>query len=197
LLQTESAQIIRLHVIDGVRLAKVYRIPGDVSEGILTHHGDGIMRFFYHKAIERFGEDSVDVEDYRHIGHKPTSREMAILMMADATEGACRAVFAEKDPSPEAITDVVDRVVGEKMADGQLSDSSLTLGELTKVKAAFIDALIGNYHQRITYPSFPRLEQRSIAGALGAGPRAAKQGPSQEGMPTGSAGEDSSLADVE
>jgi len=151
----ESAQAIRQHVIDGMKLAKVYRIPALVADSVLAHHGDGIMRYFYHKAIDRYGEENVNVDDYRHHGHKPRTRENAILMMADALEGASRAVFADDDPSPEKIRRVVERVVGEKVADGQLSESALTLGELTRVKEAFVDALIGHYHQRIPYPDFP------------------------------------------
>ncbi len=151
----ESAEAIRQHVIDGVTLAKRYRIPALVADSVVAHHGDGIMRYFYHKAIDRYGEENVDVDDYRHHGHKPRTRENAILMMADALEGASRAVFADDDPSPEKIRRVVERVVGEKVADGQLSESALTLGDLTRVKEAFVDALIGHYHQRIPYPDFP------------------------------------------
>jgi putative nucleotidyltransferase with HDIG domain len=151
----ESAEAIRQHVIDGVTLAKKYRIPALVADSVVAHHGDGIMRYFYHKAIDRYGEENVDVDDYRHHGHKPRTRENAILMMADALEGASRAVFADDDPSPEKIRRVVERVVGEKVADGQLSESALTLGDLSRVKEAFIDALIGHYHQRIPYPDFP------------------------------------------
>jgi putative nucleotidyltransferase with HDIG domain len=151
----ESAEVIRNHVLEGVKLAKQYRIPSEVAEGIVSHHGDGIMQFFYQKALERDGEESVDVEAYRHAGHKPRSKEMAILMMADALEGACRAIFQDEDPSPERIRDVCERVVGEKVADGQLSDCDLTMGDLTNVKDAFVDALIGHYHQRIPYPNFP------------------------------------------
>lgn len=157
----ESAEAIRQHVVDGVVLAKQYRIPALVAESVVAHHGDGIMRYFYHKAIDRYGEDNVDVDDYRHHGHKPRTKENAILMMADALEGASRAVFADDDPSPEKIRRVVDRVVGEKVADGQLSESALTLGELTMVKEAFVDALIGHYHQRIPYPDFPEASSRS------------------------------------
>jgi membrane-associated HD superfamily phosphohydrolase len=142
-------------VIDGVKLAKKYHIPALVADSVVAHHGDGIMRYFYHKAIDRYGEDNVDVDDYRHHGHKPRTKENAILMMADALEGAARAVFADDDPSPEKIRRVVERVVGEKVADGQLSESELTLGDLTRVKEAFVDALTGHYHQRIPYPNFP------------------------------------------
>jgi hypothetical protein len=151
----ESARIIRAHVTDGMALAKRYKIPSEVAEGILTHHGDGIMRFFYDKALTERGDGNVDLDDFRHAGHKPRSREMAILMVADAVEGACRAVFERDEPSTEAIDKVVTRVIDEKIADGQLDESDLTMGELTKVKRAFIEALAGHYHRRIPYPNFP------------------------------------------
>lgn len=151
----ESAAIIRNHVIDGMVLAKRYKIPSEVAEGILSHHGDGIMRFFLDKAIRQRGEENVDPNDFRHAGHKPQSKEMAIVMMADAVEGACRAVFEREEPSAEAIEKVVSRIIDEKVADGQLQESDLTLGELTRVKRAFIEALAGHYHRRIQYPNFP------------------------------------------
>jgi putative nucleotidyltransferase with HDIG domain len=151
----QSAQIIRSHVIDGMALAEKHKIPSEVSEGILAHHGDAIMRFFYEKARQQYGDENVDVDDYRHAGHKPTSREMAIVMMADSVEGACRAVFGDEEPTPEGIEKVVNRIVDEKVSDGQLGACDLTLGELTQVKGAFIEALVGHYHQRIPYPNFP------------------------------------------
>ena len=151
----ESAQIIRNHVLDGIVLAEKYKIPSEVAEGILAHHGDAVMRFFYEKARQQLGDENVNVDDFRHAGHKPKSREMAIVMMADSVEGACRAVFGEEEPTPEGIEKVVVRVVDEKASDGQLSQSDLTLAELTAVKSAFIEALVGHYHQRIPYPNFP------------------------------------------
>ncbi|MEX1004104.1 MAG: HDIG domain-containing metalloprotein [Acidimicrobiia bacterium] len=151
----ESAAIIRRHVTDGMALAKRHKIPSEVAEGIVTHHGDGIMRYFYDKAITAQGEENVDPDQFRHAGHKPRSKEMAILMMADAVEGACRAVFEREEPSTEAIEKVVTRVIDEKAGDGQLQDCDLTMGELTRVKKAFIEALAGHYHRRIQYPNFP------------------------------------------
>ena len=151
----ESAAIIRRHVTDGMTLAKKHKIPSEVAEGILTHHGDGIMRYFYDKAITAKGEENVDPDEFRHAGHKPQSKEMAIVMMADAVEGACRAVFEREEPSTEAIEKVVTRVIDEKVGDGQLQDCDLTMGELTRVKRAFIEALAGHYHRRIQYPNFP------------------------------------------
>ncbi|MCY4369996.1 MAG: HDIG domain-containing protein [bacterium] len=153
-----SAEVIRRHVLDGVSLARKFRIPGEVAESVVTHHGDAIMHFFYNRAKELYGADAVDREAYRHAGRKPVRREMAIVMMADSVEGACRAVFQAEEPSPEGIEQLVERVVGEKMADGQLSESEMTLGDLTNAKAAMVDALVGHYHQRIPYPNFPERE---------------------------------------
>ncbi len=150
----ESAQIIRGHVTAGVSLARDYSIPTDVTEGIVSHHGDGVMRYFYEKARQLHGDD-VDIDDFRHIGHKPRTAESAILMLADSLEAACRAVFQSEEPTPDAIEKVVDRVMNEKMEDGQMSESPLTLGEMTKIRRAFLDSLIGHYHQRIAYPNFP------------------------------------------
>lgn len=166
----ESADVIRKHVTDGVELAKKYRIPSEVAEGIVSHHGDGIMQYFYQKALENNDGGEVDVELFRHAGHKPRSKEMAILMMADALEGACRAVFQDEDPSPDAIRSVSDRIVEEKVADGQLSECDLTMGDLTDVKEAFVDALIGHYHQRIPYPNFPgAAPEQEIPAGVGDG----------------------------
>jgi len=150
----ESADIVRRHVTDGISLARQYKIPTDVATGILTHHGEGIMRYFYEKAKSEANGD-VDPADFRHIGHKPRTAESAIVMMADSLEAACRAVFQTEEPSPIAIEKVVDRVVNEKLDDGQLDESPLTLSDLAKIRRAFLESLVGHYHQRIAYPNFP------------------------------------------
>lgn len=150
----DSAEIIRSHVTAGVALARRFNIPSEVTQGIVSHHGDGVMRYFYEKARSQEG-DSVDVDDFRHIGHKPRTAETAILMLADSLEAACRAVFQTEEPTPDAIEKVVDRIVDEKIEDGQLSEAPLTLGELSQIRRAFLDSLIGHYHQRIAYPNFP------------------------------------------
>ncbi|MGH8874884.1 MAG: HDIG domain-containing metalloprotein, partial [Acidimicrobiia bacterium] len=151
----KSVEILRRHVTDGVELARRYRIPSEVVAGIVSHHGDSVMRYFYERARQLYGADAVNTDDYRHTGRKPDTKETAILMLADSLEGACRAVFQLEDPSPERIAQVVDGVMGEKIDDGQLSNSPLTMGELTRVRLAFIEALVGHYHQRIPYPNFP------------------------------------------
>lgn len=150
----ESATIIRSHVAEGLTLAREYRIPPDVAQGILTHHGTSLMRFFYHKAEEMYGSE-IRPADYRHRGRKPKSKEMVILMLADATEASTRALVQHEDPTSEKIRELVENIIAEKVEDGQLEESAVTFGELTRIKEAFVDALIGYYHTRIPYPNFP------------------------------------------
>jgi len=149
----QSAQIIRSHVTDGLRLARQLRIPETVADGIRMHHGTGLMRYFYHQALE--SDPTIDPADYRHGGEKPRRKEMAILMLSDAVEGAARALAQQEDPTAASLSKMVDSIVGEKLEDGQLDESELTFGDLTLVKQALVDALIGYYHTRIPYPGFP------------------------------------------
>ncbi len=150
----ESADMIRRHVTDGVALARQFKIPSEVAAGIVSHHGDGIMRFFYEKARSQRG-DNVNPNDFRHVGYKPRTAESAIVMLADSLEAASRAVFQVEEPNPDAIEKVVNRVIDEKLDDGQLQDSPLTQFEMTQVRRAFFESLVGHYHQRIAYPNFP------------------------------------------
>ncbi len=158
----DSAAVIRRHVTDGMRLAARYRIPSSVAAGIITHHGTAVMRFFYDKAMGRYGEENVEVDDYRHVGEKPRSKEMAILMLADGVEGACRAAFqatsgrdSPSEPTLQAIGAVIDGIIRDKMSDLQLNEASLTFADIQSIRNAFIDAMSGHYHQRIQYPNFP------------------------------------------
>lgn len=149
----ESAQIIRSHVTEGLRLAKRYRIPRDVADGIRMHHGTSLMRYFYHRALETSPEANPD--DFRHHGVKPVQKEMAIVMISDATEAAARAYSHQEDPTATGLRNVVETVVQEKVDDGQLDESQLTFGDLTRVKAELVRALMGYYHARVPYPGFP------------------------------------------
>jgi putative nucleotidyltransferase with HDIG domain len=149
----ESAQIIRSHVTEGLKLAKKYRLPGDVADGIRMHHGTSLMRYFYHRALET--EPEVDPDLFRHHGVKPRQKEMAIVMISDGTEAAARAYAHQEDPTASGLKNVVETVVTEKVDDGQLDESQLTFGDLTKIKAELVRALMGYYHARVPYPGFP------------------------------------------
>jgi cyclic-di-AMP phosphodiesterase PgpH len=154
-----SAAIIRRHVTDGLRLAREYRLPTEIVDGIRMHHGCGLMRFFYHQALE--ADPNVDPALFRHEGVKPKRKELAILMLCDAVEGATRAAAMHEDPTEESLTKLVESIVNEKLEDGQLDESDLTFGDLTAVKRAIVEALVGYYHTRVSYPGFPTVSEET------------------------------------
>ena len=152
----DSSNIIRAHVTDGVKLAKKFKIPEIVYTGIIEHHGDSVMRFFYEK--EKNENPNVDKSDFRHLGRKPTSKETVILMFADALEGACRARFLNEDADEEKIKNVIDEIFNEKILDGQLENSPITYSDIDKIKKSFQKSLEGLYHQRVMYPEISEEE---------------------------------------
>ena len=147
-----SVEIIRSHVPDGVRLAKKFKIPEAVYRGIIEHHGDSVMRYFYEK--EKQMNPDVLKDDFRHLGQKPSSKETVILMFADSLEAACRARFQYEDADDKKIANLVNEIFNEKINDGQLLDAPITFQDLEKIKQSFQASLEGLYHQRVLYPEF-------------------------------------------
>ena len=147
-----SVEIIRSHVPDGVRLAKKFKIPEAVYTGIIEHHGDSVMRYFYEK--EKQMNPDVLKDDFRHLGQKPSSKETVILMFADSLEAACRARFQYEDADDKKIANLVNEIFNEKINDGQLLDAPITFQDLEKIKQSFQASLEGLYHQRVLYPEF-------------------------------------------
>ena len=152
-----SVQIIRSHVPDGVRLAKKFKIPEAVYRGIIEHHGDSVMRYFYEK--EKQMNPDVLKDDFRHLGQKPSSKETVILMFADSLEAACRARFQYEDADDKKIANLVNEIFNEKINDGQLLDAPITFQDLEKIKQSFQASLEGLYHQRVLYPEFTDVEE--------------------------------------
>jgi len=152
----DSSQIIRAHVTDGLKLAKKFKIPEIVYNGILEHHGDSVMRFFYEK--EKATNPEVEKSEFRHLGRKPTSKETVILMFADALEGACRARFLNEDADEEKIKNVIEEIFAEKILDGQLDNAPITFSDIDKIKQSFQKSLEGLYHQRVMYPEISEEE---------------------------------------
>ena len=146
----ESAEIIKSHVTEGIKLAKRFKLPEIVYKGIEEHHGDSVIRFFYEKAKEQGIQ--VNKNEYRHLGVKPTTRESAILMFADSLEAACRAIFMKEDANENRIRNIIEQIFNEKISDGQLQNSPLTFKEITLIKDSFQKSLEGLYHQRVLYP---------------------------------------------
>jgi putative nucleotidyltransferase with HDIG domain len=143
-----SAQVIAAHVTDGVKLAEKYRLPPRIKEMIPQHHGTRTISFFFQQASERTSE-SVDADLFTYPGPRPQSREAAILMLSDSTEAAARAA---RDHSREGIEQLVERIVRQRLEEGQFDDCNLTLRDLTRIKQSFVTLLTGIYHPRIPYP---------------------------------------------
>jgi hypothetical protein len=112
------------------------------------------MAYFHEKALKSSGKVKVEKDDYRYPGPKPHSKEAAIVMLADAVEAAVRSL---SEPSPSQIRSLVQTLIKERIADGQLDESGLTFGEVTKVQESLVNNLVGLFHSRIEYPETDEL----------------------------------------
>jgi putative nucleotidyltransferase with HDIG domain len=173
-----SAQLLKQHVADGIDLAYRYRLPKTIIAFIPQHHGTTVISYFYAKAREeaaapyggletaagREAADAVDAARFRHAGPKPQTREAAILMLADGVEASVRSLTARDET---AIRAMVTRIIDERMADGQFEECDLTLRDVDHIRAAFVEQLLGMYHQRIAYPQNKVVELESRRAAAG------------------------------
>tara|TARA_Y100000588_G_scaffold180825_1_gene194632 strand:+ start:22 stop:2331 length:2310 start_codon:yes stop_codon:yes gene_type:complete len=154
---TMSAKIIRNHVNDGLQLAKEYGLPKIVSNFIPMHHGTTRVEYFYRQALAEVDGDKskVDESQFRYPGPKPDTKETGILMICEAIEAAVRSI---KDPDIMKIEAMIDKIIKQRIDDGQLSECPLTLDELNKIKGTvdgntgMLHVLRGIYHIRIEYP---------------------------------------------
>lgn len=144
----DSAAIIIKHVEDGVSIAKKWRLPQIVTDFILTHHGHSRTLYFYRKFINSGGDPS-EKELFTYKGLLPVYKEQAIVMMADAVEAASRSV---RDYSEHSISELVERVVDERISEEQLAGSEISIRDIKRVKEAFKQKLIRVYHSRIVAP---------------------------------------------
>ncbi len=143
-----SKMFITAHPKDGVELAKEYGRPPIIHNFILQHHGEGLASYFYNQAVQEEGLENVKEEQFRYTGPKPNTKETAILMIADAVESAVRSL---KNPTPEEIEKIIDKIIIERLNDTQLADSPLTLQDLKVIAATFSRILRGMQHNRIKY----------------------------------------------
>lgn len=157
----KSAEIIIGHITEGVRLARKHRLPPVIVDFIRQHHGTTRVEYFYRKACERNGAEAVDESQYRYPGPRPQSREAAILMLADAVEATVRA---EKPADIEGVDAVVCRIIQQKLDEGQLVDTDLTLRDLEIIRRVFVQTLSGMYHSRVVYPSQVAVSQPEANG---------------------------------
>jgi cyclic-di-AMP phosphodiesterase PgpH len=172
-----SAQILKQHVADGIDLAYRARLPTSLIAFIPQHHGTAIMGYFYARARElaaapygglstaegRKAADAVGEHRFRHAGPKPQSREAALIMLADGVEASVRSLSSRDEP---AIRAMVERIIEDRLGDGQFDECDLTLRDIERIKEAFVGQLLGMYHTRIAYPQSKvvELESRRASG---------------------------------
>ena len=150
---TISKMVIMNHVKEGEELARKHKLNPRLVEFILQHHGTSLVYFFYRRALENPQEQQeVSEEGFRYPGPKPSTKEAAVVLLADSVEAAMRSL---KDPSAPKIEELVHRIINNKFIDGQLDSCDLTLKDLEKISAVFIRILSGIYHSRVTYPEGP------------------------------------------
>lgn len=152
---SEAAKIIISHVEEGEHIARKHHLPEVIVHFIRSHHGTSVTRYFYNSAINTAiaeGKTIADVhkEDYTYPGPKPSTKEAAILMMADAIEARSRTL---NELTEQSISDMVDQMIDAQVADGQFSETVLSFKDLEDIRLVFKQKLIEIYHHRITYPT--------------------------------------------
>ena len=159
-----SAAIIRQHVADGLELAQRHHLPRAVTDVIRQHHGTTLVKFFYERALALSqspfpGVEPPSVPDapFRYEGPKPQFKESAVVSLADAVEAVTRSI---RTITAEKLGALIDRVVAERVADGQLDEAPLTFEDLAKIKNSFTFTLLNMLHSRVAYatPAEPQNE---------------------------------------
>lgn len=144
-----SADIIRSHAQDGYDLIRANHLPQFLADVALEHHGTMPIRYFYAKALKMTGGE-LNIEDFSYLGPRPKSKLAAIIMIADASEAAVRALSKR---TPEEVEKVIRGIIEERMDLEQFSDCNITMAELTTIRRTLVNTLTGVYHHRVKYPS--------------------------------------------
>lgn len=151
--EERSAQIIINHVTDGLRLAEKYHLPQVIKEFIRTHHGMGLVKYFYIQYCNKHVGEAVDEDAFRYPGPNPQTREQAVVMMCDSVEAASRSL---KEYTEESITQLVNRIVDSQLAEGHFKECPITFRDIADAKRTLIDSLKTIYHTRISYPEIKK-----------------------------------------
>lgn len=151
-----SALVITAHVKEGVEMAREYNLPEEIVDIIRQHHGTSLVRYFYARAMEQGDVSDGAMESrFRYPGEKPQSKEAALVMMADAVEAAAKAL---EKPTPVRLEQLIRSLITERLQDGQLSESNMTMGDLDTMSKTFVRILSSMYHERVEYPALVKEE---------------------------------------
>lgn len=155
-LQPEQSVVLILdHVEKGIELAEKYALPKEIIDFIPMHHGTMVISYFFSKAKELYGEEMVDISNYRYQGPKPRTKETAIIMLADACESTVRSLT---NSDSQTIENVINNLINSRIDDGQLDEAPLTFRDVKIIKDSFLSILVGQHHKRIRYPEQEELE---------------------------------------
>ncbi len=144
-----SALIINSHVKDGIVIAKKERLPSPIVDIIRQHHGKTLISYFYNKALEVNPKQEIQETGFRYPGPRPSSKEAAIVMLADSVEAAARSL---ENATPSRLKGVIKQIITNRFSELELDDSDLTMKDLHKIAEAFLPILVGIFHQRPEYP---------------------------------------------
>ena len=146
----DAAQVVIAHVTEGEKIARRNRLPEVVVNFITTHHGTSLVRYFYNTFANAHPKEKIDESLFRYPGPKPTTKEAAILMMADAIEARSRSLdeFTE-----ESISKAVNQMIDAQIADGQFAETPLSFKDVEDIRRVFISRLVAMNHHRISYPT--------------------------------------------
>jgi putative nucleotidyltransferase with HDIG domain len=149
----ESANILKGHVVEGIRIAREEKLPSSIIDLIPQHHGTRFMRFFYEKAKADAQVDvkAFNVVDFRYPGPKPQTKAASILMIADSIEAASRTL---DDHSQDKLLNLIQQIITDITGDEQFSECDITLAEINRITYSFLETFTSYYHNRITYPGF-------------------------------------------
>ena len=142
-----SVKMITRHTEAGAKILTAKGFPKEIVSAAIEHHGDSPVGYFYHKA-QNITEGTLEEKGYTYIGPKPQTKINAIIMIADISEAATRSVRPSTHQELEAL---VDKLVRQKMNERQFDECPITMAELTKVKEAVVNTLMGVHHERISY----------------------------------------------
>lgn len=151
---TLSASVIKSHVKKGVEKAQQLHLPKSIVDIIAEHHGNSVIAYFYNEAKEK--DPTLTPEDFSYPGNPPSTRESAVVMLADTVEAACRTL---EKPSVTRLEKFITTLINAKVEHKQLDNCDLTFRDVSKIKEAFVQVLAGYYHSRIEYPDQKNQEE--------------------------------------
>lgn len=157
---TEAARTVIEHVSNGLALASKHRLPQIIRSFIASHHGTSLTRYFYNSEVNAHPGEKIDESLFRYPGPKPTTKETAILMMADAIEARSRSLQVYTE---ESIAEMVNQMIDAQIQDGQFAETPLSFSDVEAIREVFTTKLVAIHHQRIAYPTLkkaPEEEQK-------------------------------------